>query len=851
MAVDKNIQKKANDIRTKQYGSEVRESLASGLEEMSADVVENESRQTNVEGQFQAVLDETTGKDVISAPEITASRVGADGTQHANLKQRLDAEQQEVTAQLAEKANIEDLEETNTVLNTELSKKRDKATKIKSSDLDVSSNEHKIKPINVSDELMTMFSPAGSSNPIIADNSITKEKYADGSLSINKTNDTVRLNNYPFHDRATFSQNEDETVGIQNGILDLVLYGADENKEYRVASLNRYETTARQNNIVIKDNDDIEVARFVHTNYPEPVGVDIVELLERNSSGITGKLVVDWNKLDNNTRINNGTFEQFGLDKKTYIKELNTIDTQKINDEAITAEKLSDFIGYDVYPFARKSKVNSNKERAIDILAAIKDIKLYNVDVDKKLHISSLYCDFYSTSSQIYTTELVISDAGGNRICRYRVNEPQQMASGLKKYDLSELDNSGVSGVLYADFSKLEKQVLLGGDFEYTGLDDKVKFRVVENEVNHETSVDNVRGLPEYHNENIKMSISKINNNQTYNSLSFGIITDSHILSTWYSQIAESILAISHLTEYADLDFIAHLGDFIIGDLPKDESLTLIEDSVYWSEVYAKKPVFTVRGNHDDNAVNQDFDNMTLEEQRNTIITDEEFYKVAIRRANKYGIVTDEESPYGGYYYKDFPEQKIRAIFCNTTQTSYEENGEMSVFPEHVFVGVYSNAQIKWLVEKALVVDEEWAVMMFSHIPPFANESIHNRGTDRPEFRQLCVDFMNGSSGVVTGTKKSKIGDSIPVPYDFTNQGSREFIGHFLGHVHEDSHNVIDGINYFVSNCTTPSKRWNTSPEREPAGLKTLSHNNIIVDRNSKTVKVVKTGTGDDWEFNW
>lgn len=105
MAVDPNIQKKANDIRTKTYGKEVRESLASGLEEMSKDVEETKDRQTNVEQQFQAVIDETTGKDVISAPEIIAARVSATGEQSSNLKERLDKEYDKVTSQLAHTTN--------------------------------------------------------------------------------------------------------------------------------------------------------------------------------------------------------------------------------------------------------------------------------------------------------------------------------------------------------------------------------------------------------------------------------------------------------------------------------------------------------------------------------------------------------------------------------------------------------------------------------------------------------------------------------------------------------------------------------------------------------------------------
>lgn len=97
MTVDPNIQQKADDIREKVYGNQVRESLASGLEAMSSDVVENKNRQNEVETQFQQVIEETTGKDVISAPEIIAAR-----NNETNLKARLDKEHQEVTAQLAQ-----------------------------------------------------------------------------------------------------------------------------------------------------------------------------------------------------------------------------------------------------------------------------------------------------------------------------------------------------------------------------------------------------------------------------------------------------------------------------------------------------------------------------------------------------------------------------------------------------------------------------------------------------------------------------------------------------------------------------------------------------------------------------
>lgn len=98
MAINPIIKQKAEDIRKKIFGSEVRESLASGIEAISEDVEATIGRQDYVEEQFQDVLDETTGKDVISAPELIAARNGK-----SNLKTRLDDEHAQVTAQLQQK----------------------------------------------------------------------------------------------------------------------------------------------------------------------------------------------------------------------------------------------------------------------------------------------------------------------------------------------------------------------------------------------------------------------------------------------------------------------------------------------------------------------------------------------------------------------------------------------------------------------------------------------------------------------------------------------------------------------------------------------------------------------------
>lgn len=86
----KRIEEIKQSIENEPYMAKMREDIAEGISKTGI-------RQATVEEQFQAVLDETTGKDVISAPELIAARNGK-----SNLKTRLDDEHAEVTAQLAE-----------------------------------------------------------------------------------------------------------------------------------------------------------------------------------------------------------------------------------------------------------------------------------------------------------------------------------------------------------------------------------------------------------------------------------------------------------------------------------------------------------------------------------------------------------------------------------------------------------------------------------------------------------------------------------------------------------------------------------------------------------------------------
>lgn len=340
--------------------------------------------------------------------------------------------------------------------------------------------------------------------------------------------------------------------------------------------------------------------------------------------------------------------------------------------------------------------------------------------------------------------------------------------------------------------------------------------------------------LHDYYITNIANARPIYYNEQEANTLTFSMLSDIHAhlkSSSAYTNILKNVEASSAWAKIVNNDFIMLSGDLIVDYHDKATALGLVDDVVEMAEKHARCPVYTVKGNHDTNeGVTENIPAYRF--------TDKEFYLHANARGEKYGMVTDPEYPYGGYYYVDFPKQKIRMVCLNTSENNPNYDILTATKGQFRYTGVFSPNQVAWVKDVALRVDEGWAVMMISHIPPFQAENFYNRGTDNPALRTICENFAAGSG-------------------DFIGQGAREFIGHFSGHAHIDAYNKVGGLNYILVNCTTPEKRWNTSLDRTENEDK-LSLNSFIIDRASRTVKCIKIGAApaddsSDWvdNFTW
>lgn len=131
MAIPESIKKLANDIRTKIYGREVRESLAKGIEEAGNIADQANTKSDDAVEQVNSIQSQVNQLVVEgdSSVEAAQARVDADGNTYATLKERLDTKEQSFVTQLAEKAslkNLNDLEaQTDKKINDSISDLRD------------------------------------------------------------------------------------------------------------------------------------------------------------------------------------------------------------------------------------------------------------------------------------------------------------------------------------------------------------------------------------------------------------------------------------------------------------------------------------------------------------------------------------------------------------------------------------------------------------------------------------------------------------------------------------------------------------------------------------------------------
>ena len=208
---------------------------------------------------------------------------------------------------------------------------------------------------------------------------------------------------------------------------------------------------------------------------------------------------------------------------------------------------------------------------------------------------------------------------------------------------------------------------------------------------------------------------------------------------------------------------LALLGDYTASS-PNNYSVSNVKsDFEYVRRLFdglGDYPVAWIRGNHENNY---------FANSERPLTNDEIFENI---ESNSRGLTVDPLNPKGGYGYIDFPENKIRMIFLNTSD----------VYIEHAFiegedapsVGV-SSVQLKWLASVALDFSDkadacDWGIIINSHVPL-------DQGNDAQRVLKILEAYKSGLSGRLDYVREEKSYSVVPTEYTISGKGWGHGVG--------------------------------------------------------------------------
>ncbi len=359
---------------------------------------------------------------------------------------------------------------------------------------------------------------------------------------------------------------------------------------------------------------------------------------------------------------------------------------------------------------------------------------------------------------------------------------------------------------------------------------------------------------------------------RTAKSLVFPVMSDMHLyagnsLETHENSLVSAQYAgmgVRELKKRIHLDFTAYLGDYTWGaDTYTAEQVMKDITAVKETTDTTGEEIWVV-GNHD----------LNCGKDRDRLLTLDEVF-------SHIGANSDGVKPYSsierGYGYLDFDNQKIRAVYLNTCDTSEWKVTE----GQEVRADWISPTQIQWLADTALDFSDkeapsEWGVVVLGHHP------LHYGASCYDSVMQILEAYRDGLAGSLSCTVRVDTADdgavTYPqqvVTYDFSAGDRAEIICNIHGHNHNCGYSQISSTTRTGSTSVTPwlwrfcipnisANRYNTGKdvgelyaeydangslvyhEKEPGTAKATSFCVVNIDRKNKKIYAHIFGAGCD-----
>lgn len=275
-----------------------------------------------------------------------------------------------------------------------------------------------------------------------------------------------------------------------------------------------------------------------------------------------------------------------------------------------------------------------------------------------------------------------------------------------------------------------------------------------------------------------------------------------------------------------DLDGAIINGDSAHGNEPKGITTIRNKQIITTAKgVLGDTPLLMTVGNHDDNTV---------------------FLKTTDERLD----LAELEAIYGKTYsYQDYESQKLRVILLSGFENPevYGDDG-LTKYPRGS-ASVFTQEQLNWLANDALIVPAGYHVIIFNHSPlqgffgnaPYPTMECVNHDV----LKNILMAFINGSSMMLSGGNTDF---PISMNVDFSKQGKGTLIGCIFGHEHRDVATVqeVNGIRGVERTCNI-----GVGSNRVVGDLSEYAFDVVEVDTTAKHVKLNRFGAGDSLEFDY
>lgn len=304
----------------------------------------------------------------------------------------------------------------------------------------------------------------------------------------------------------------------------------------------------------------------------------------------------------------------------------------------------------------------------------------------------------------------------------------------------------------------------------------------------------------------INDTISKIKLNTTEKTLVFAVMSDSHTYKNARQYIEDCSVNIGTINNNVPIDGVFHLGDMINGSNTIEEDTENIE-YVRDTLLNVHDDVFFAFGNHDDISYGTHYTD-------GDYLTKGESYRLTHRHNER--KVYREGSKL--YYYIDYPTVKLRIIVLDSISI------EDGIGYDSADDWGYSLEQLNWVETVAL--DTDYNILVFSHNPAIAG-----------------MNYTN--IGVANGTQLTTLLENWQTI-------DKKVLCFMSGHTHADK---IDTVTNSFAHITIGTQHATNnellapgavSPERTPGTVTQDLWDIMIIQFESRKIKLIRFGAGED-----